>query len=444
MVREIVRVLFEIIAIYAEKINIYNEKQIWKYQYILMVIYNIVCSVLLSLIGSVMASLILALFTRDFLSSWHISFKTLLMLNGLMIVLNLGTEKLNIPMLFLKAVFYIKEKFTSMNSFIKYTVIPYTFTFLTLYYMYYIILDFLNGFGIRGETAEVYSIVLSVGLAVAGAYSFPVEKDVRDFNELIISPVLIVSNIGISYVLAKKNALNNLKQGQEDIASYVFILFLIAAFLQVITYFKKLFEKLHDPELSKYEEVIGVYAVNGNERIAAVKGYMKLMSVEIGKVIKDLKGLKEFKKDKYVYFYFFICITISVLLFIGGSYISETIIVRFKKPISIICKYILLLLILVVLYKKLRFYVLSMLKDEEGLSKREKWEYFGLAFFIFGMLLFFITLLLSINLSYIIVTIIMFNFLISFFILGSLSIINWLLRKEKLDEKVTDEKNKGI
>ncbi|MEM5672397.1 hypothetical protein AAHB54_16890 [Bacillus cereus] len=204
MVREIVRVLFEIIAIYAEKINIYNEKQIWKYQYILMVIYNIVCSVLLSLIGSVMASLILALFTRDFLSSWHISFKTLLMLNGLMIVLNLGTEKLNIPMLFLKAVFYIKEKFTSMNSFIKYTVIPYTFTFLTLYYMYYIILDFLNGFGIRGETAEVYSIVLSVGLAVAGAYSFPVEKDVRDFNELIISPVLIVSNIGISYVLAKK------------------------------------------------------------------------------------------------------------------------------------------------------------------------------------------------------------------------------------------------
>lgn len=444
MVREIVRVLFEIIAIYAEKINIYNEKQIWKYQYILMVIYNIVCSVLLSLIGSVMASLILALFTREFLSSWHISFKTLLMLNDLMIVLNLGTEKLNIPMLFLKAVFYIKEKFTSMNSFIKYTVIPYTFTFLTLYYMYYIILDFLNGFGIRGETAEVYSIVLSVGLAVAGAYSFPVEKDVRDFNELIISPVLIVSNIGISYVLAKKNALNNLKQGQEDIASYVFILFLIAAFLQVITYFKKLFEKLHDPELSKYEEVIGVYAVNGNERIAAVKGYMKLMSVEIGKVIKDLKGLKEFKKDKYVYFYFFICITISVLLFIGGSYISETIIVRFKKPISIICKYILLLLILVVLYKKLRFYVLSMLKDEEGLSKREKWEYFGLAFFIFGMLLFFITLLLSINLSYIIVTIIMFNFLISFFILGSLSIINWLLRKEKLDEKVTDEKNKGI
>ena len=60
-----------------------------------------------------------------------------------------------------------------------------------------------------------------------------------------------------------------------------------------------------------------------------------------------------------------------------------------------------------------------MLKDEEGLSKREKWEYFGLAFFIFGMLLFFITLLLSINLSYIIVTIIMFNFLISFLFWGA-------------------------
>ncbi|WP_305454372.1 teichoic acid transporter [Bacillus mycoides] len=444
MVREIVRALFEIIAIYAEKINIYNEKRVWKYQSILMIIYNIICSVFLSLIGSVMFSLILTIFTRDFLSSWHIAFKTLLVLNGLMIVLNLGTKKLNIPMLFLKAVFYIKEKFTSMNSFVRYTVIPYTFTILTLYYMYYIILDFLNGFGIRGETAEVYSIVLSVGLAVAGAYSFPVEKDVRDFNELIISPVLIVSNIGISYVLAKKNALNNLKQGQEDIASYVFILFLIAACLQVITYFKKLFEKLHDSELSKYEEVIGDYAVNGNERIAAVKGYMQLMSVEVGKVIKDFKGLKEFKKDKYVYFYFFICFTISVLLFIGGSYISETIIVRFKKPISMVCKYILLLLILVVLYKKLSFYVLSMLKDEEGLSKRKKWEYFGLAFFIFGMLLFFIMILLSINLSYIIVTIIMFIFLISMFILGILSIINWLLRKEKLDEKVTDEKNKGV
>lgn len=444
MIKGIVRTLIELAAIYAGKINIYNEKRIYKYQFVVMFIYNVICSLFLSLIGSIIASLISTLFTRDFLSSWYISFKTLLVLNGLMIVLNLGTKKLNIPMLFLKAVFYIKEKFTSMNSFIKYTVIPYTFTFLTLYYMYYIILDFLNGFGIRGETAEVYSIVLSVGLAVAGAYSFPVEKDVRDFNELIISPVLIVSNIGISYVLAKKNALNNLKQGQEDIASYVFILFLIAACLQVITYFKKLFEKLHDPELSKYEEVIGVYAVNGNERIAAVKGYMKLMSVEVRKVIKDFKGLKEFKKDKYVYVYFFICITISVLLFIGGSYISEIIIVRFKKPISIICKYILLLLILVILYKKLRFYVLSMLKDEEGLSKREKWEYFGLALFIFGMLLFFITLLLSINLSYIIVTIIMFNFLISFFILWSLSIIKWLLRKEKLDEKVTDEKNKGI
>ena len=66
-----------------------------------------------------------------------------------------------------------------------------------------------------------------------------------------------------------------------------------------------MFEKLHDPELSKYEEVIGVYAVNGNERIAAVKGYMKLMSVEIGKVIKDLKGLKEFKKINMYIFIFY-------------------------------------------------------------------------------------------------------------------------------------------
>ncbi|BCC22290.1 hypothetical protein BCM0079_0883 [Bacillus cereus] len=69
---------------------------------------------------------------------------------------------------------------------------------------------------------------------------------------------------------------------------------------------------------------------------------------------------------------------------------------------------------------------------------------FWISIFIFGTLLLFITLLLSINLSYIIVTIIMFNFLISFFILGNLSIINWLLKKEKLDEKVTDEKNKGV
>ena len=32
----------------------------------------------------------------------------------------------------------------------------------------------------------------------------------------------------------QKNALNNLKQGQEDIASYVFILFLIAAFYKLL------------------------------------------------------------------------------------------------------------------------------------------------------------------------------------------------------------------
>ena len=103
--------------------------------------------------------------------------------------------------------------------------------------MYYIILDFLNGFGIRGETAEVYSIVLSVGLAVAGAYSFPVEKDMRDFNELIISPVLIVSNIGISYVLAKKCT----KQFKTGSGRYSFICIYSIfnrCFLQVITYFK--------------------------------------------------------------------------------------------------------------------------------------------------------------------------------------------------------------
>lgn len=430
------RVFLEVSAIFAEKIRAYNEERVWRYQLIVALLYNGIFSVFLSIISSLFVSIALSLFTKSFYSSWYTSFKIFMVLNGLMLFLNLLSGKLNIPMIFLKAAFFIKDRFTTISSFVKYIVTPYVVTGVSIYIMYYIILNFLSGFGIKGEIANIYSIILSVGLAVAGCYSFPVEKDVRDINELIMSPVLIVANIGISYFISKENVLNNLKQGHEDVASYVFILFLIAACLQVITYFKKLFEKLHDPELSKYEENISTYASNGKEKMKFIKGHIKSVIVEVNQVIKEFKNVK---KDKRFYLQFLAWISASLIIVIGGNYISGTILVKFERPIVVFLKYGFVFVFLIILITKLCGFLLLSLKGNRYLEKRKRWEYFGLACFTFGMLLGGVTILLSVKQNFIIVMVIAVCFIVASIIFGINSCVDWLLKKEKVDE-ITEEK----
>ncbi|WP_026590660.1 hypothetical protein [Bacillus sp. UNC437CL72CviS29] len=432
MIREFKRAFLEVTAICAEKIRVYNEGRKWKYQLIVTLLYNGVFGVFLSVISALFVSVVLSVFTKSFYSSWYISFKIFVVLSGVMLFLNLSSRTLNIPMLFLKAAFFIKDKFTTMSSFVKHIFVPYAITGVSIYIMYHMILKFLSGFGINGEIAEIYSIILSVGLAVAGCYSFPVEKDVRDINELIMSPVLIIANIGISYAISKENVLNNLKQGHEDIASYVFILFLIAACLQVITYFKKLFEKLHDPELSKYEENIVIYAGNGKEKMESIKGHIRSMIEEINQVIKEFKAIK---KDKRFYFQFMAWISISLIILIGMNYISKIIFIKFEGPIVRVLEYVLSFVFLIFLINKLCVFAYLALAKKTGLEKRKRWEYFGLACFIFGMLLSVVTMLFSIRLNFVTIA----CFVIASMIFLSTSFIGWLLKKDKVDENMQEE-----
>ncbi|WP_369900857.1 teichoic acid transporter [Bacillus manliponensis] len=423
----------ELTAIYSEKIRVYNEERGWKYQLFIALLYNGAFSVFLSVISSLFVSVILSIFTKRFDSSWYVSFKICLVLNGLMLFLNLSSKALNMPMLFLKAVFFIKDRFTTTSSFFKHIVVPYAVTGVSIYVMYYIILDFFNGFHINGEIAEIYSIILSVGLAVAGCYSFPVEKDIRDINELIISPILIIANIGIGYVISKENVINNLKLGHEKIASYIFILFLIAACLQVITYFKKLFEKLHDPDLSKYEKDITAYAGNGKEKMESIKKHVRFIIEEINRVVKEVEFTK---KDKGFYFHFLAWISISLIIVIGVNYISKIIFIKFEKPIIVVLTYIVLFGLVIFLINKLGLFIYLAFIKREGVSKGKRWEYFGLACFIFSMLLSMITMLFSINLNFVIIVF----FVIAFTIFGITSFIGWLLKKDEGDENIQEEK----
>ncbi|EJR95851.1 teichoic acid transporter [Bacillus cereus group sp. N28] len=429
----------EITAIFAGKIKIYNEKQIANYELIIILLYNGIFSTFFSAIGSFFVALALSLFTKNLYSDWYVFFKIFMILNCLLLFVNLSSKTLNVPMIFMRVIFSLKNKFHSVGFFLAYIIKLYIVVGISVSILCFVLLHSFAQYGVKDEYSFIYALILSVGLTIAGVYSFPVKKIDRDINELIVSPIFIVLNIGIGYITSKANILNNARQGHEDMAQYLLILFLIAAFVQVITYLKKLFEMLH--QLSEYEKDINSYANKGKKRFVFLKGYFKGNLIKFDQVIKDFKSIKKAKHK------FLLLISSSLIMALGTIYFSRgieiginylgEIIVLFKldKFIVKILVYIILLGLFLFLSFKLYIFLVLAFKGKNVLKRSERWEYFSLALFIFGILMVIVANVFSIELSSNSFLVAGGCILVASTILSGVNLIEWLLRKRKTEEK---------
>lgn len=378
----------EISAIFAEKIKFYNEKGVMRnYELFIVLFYNGLFSTFFSAICSFFMALGLSPFTKNLYGNWYTFFKIVMVLNCLMLFVNLLSKNLNVPMIFMQVVNFLKSKFKSFRRFCFYLFSAYITVVVFVSILCHIFLQFFVKYGISSENAFIYSLIVSIGLTVAGFYSFPVKKDYRDINELLISPLFITVNISLGYVISKENILNNATQGHDDMVSKLLIMFLITASIQIITYFKKLFEKLHD--LPDYEDEIHIYAKSAMEKLEFIKLYFGGIITKFNQVIEEFKFIK---KDKYFYFRSLAIIIFGLIIVMVVSYLHDKSLLHLSqkdldKTVSGIIKYIGLFGLMLFLIVRFYTFLILALKGKKGIKKSKRWEYFGLALVVFGMLI---------------------------------------------------------
>ncbi|QWG30989.1 teichoic acid transporter (plasmid) [Bacillus mycoides] len=433
----------EITAMFAGKIKIYNEKKIKNYELIIIQLYNAIFSIFFAIIGSFFVALAVSLFTKNLYSDWYVFFKIFMILNSLMILVNLSSKTLNVPMILMRLIFSLKDKFHSVKSFGLYIGKLYLIVICSIIILYLILLQFFTQYNVENEYSIIYALILSVALSVAGIYSFPVKKGDRDINELIVSPLYIVINIYIGYKTSKANILNNASQGNDDMVGNLLILFIITTFVQVITYLKKLFEMLH--QLSEYEKDINNYASNGKKRFAFLKERFKETLIKFNQVVIDLKSIKNAKRKFLLLICFSLFIAIGTIYLsrvigIGVNYLGEAIVLfKLDKLISKILAYIILFGICLVMIFKLYDFLFLAFKRNKHTKEIKRWEYFSLALLLFGILIMLVmtlvTTVFSIELSSNTPLIAGGFMLASSTILWGIDLTKWLLRKRKVEEK---------
>ncbi|AIK35616.1 putative membrane protein (plasmid) [Bacillus pseudomycoides] len=433
----------EITAMFAGKIKIYNEKQIKNYELIIIQLYNAIFSIFFAIIGSFFVALAVSLFTKNLYSDWYVFFKIFMILNSLMILVNLSSKILNVPMILMRLIFSLKDKFHSVKRFGLYIGKLYLIVICSIFILYLILLQFFTQYNVENEYSIIYALILSVALSVAGVYSFPVKKGDRDINELIVSPLYIVINIYIGYKTSKANILNNASQGNDDMTGNLLILFIITTFVQVITYLKKLFEMLH--QLSEYEKEINNYASKGKKRFAFLKEGFKETLIKFNQVVIDFKSIKNAKHKFLLLICFSLFIAIGTIYLsrvigIGVNYLRETIVLyKLDKPISKILAYIILFGICLVMIFKLYNFLFLAFTRKKHTKGIKRWEYFSLALLLFGMLIMLVmtlvTTVFSIELSSNTALIAGGFMLASSTIFWGVDLTKWLFRKRKVEEK---------
>lgn len=243
------------IVLLAKIIDGFISKGEKNYKMLLALILNVLFSAIISAMLSLVISIILTIYKYSFSAEFLSYFFLFFVLFILMIGTNLFSNQINIPMIFFMMIFYLKKNFKSLMS-IYWKFIAYVLLLMgSIMGLYKIINEIFIRYNLNDDIALLGSIILAIGITVAGFYAFPIDKKNRDMNELFLSPIFIIITIVLSYLVSEKNVIKNFEEGNIEISTYLTLIFILATVTQIITYFKKLFEKLHDITTSK-EEII--------------------------------------------------------------------------------------------------------------------------------------------------------------------------------------------
>lgn len=426
--KNIFYILLQFSALLAEKINKDTNPSSLNYKSLLVFLYNSIFGVFISAVLSLCTAFLISPFTGILVNNFRTFFLILMVITGVMLITNLPTNQLNLPMLFLRVIFFIKFKIKSIMVFILVRVFISVFAiYISVYFLHSIIIKFLSQYGVQGEYISMYAYISSAALIVAGYYAFPVEKHERDLNELVLSPILIILNIRFSYQISKTNILHNLESGNVDIAAQLLIIFAIATFLQFVAYLKKLFEKIHD--LPEYSRRTYFYAYLARKRISFGINQIKYLISQIIKLIKELKSIKK-DRNFYLKLITSTCLTVGTWFMIIPLSRVKLPGLKLSKSVEIYLSYIIISAFIIFMTYRVYCLLILSLKGREHFERRTRWELFGIAITIFGVLITMIIALLSIELKFFIYLASLF-IIIGAFIVSVSSLIRWLFTKRK-------------
>ncbi|AWM46107.1 hypothetical protein [Bacillus amyloliquefaciens] len=300
------------------------------YSRLVVIIFNLLFSAFISLFPSSLISFIISMFNHQFLIEFKTYYFLFMMIFILMILANLFAEQINIPMILLRITFYIKLKYKSATK----TYVIALVTTLILCglgkQLFNILFSALNRYGVQEEIAGIMSIILAIGITISGYYTFPTNKQIRDINELLLSPFFIIISIGMSYVVSERNMITNFAEGNREISAYILAVFMLTAINQIINYLKKLFEKMHESPENK--ETIDLYTSSAwSKYVSRRKQFKKQLGLLKVNIIKLCNFIKKNYKNKR----FYIKTTAIVALFIVSYFILKKVNIflsEFKIP----------------------------------------------------------------------------------------------------------------
>ncbi|UTL72678.1 hypothetical protein [Bacillus halotolerans] len=306
------------------------------YSRLVVIICNLLFSAFISLFPSILISFIISMFNHQFLLEFKTYYFLSMMIFILMILVNLFAEQINIPMILLRITFYIKLKYKSATK----TYVIALVTTLILcglgQQLFNILFSALNRYRVQEEIAGIISIILAIGITISGYYTFPTNKQVRDTNELLLSPFFIIISIGMSYVVSERNMITNFAEGNREISAYILAVFMLTAINQIINYLKKLFEKMHESPENENKETIDLYTSSAwSKYVSRRKQFEKQLGILKVNIIKLCTFIRKNYKNKR----FYIKTTAIVALFIVSYFILKKVNIflsEFKIPEYII------------------------------------------------------------------------------------------------------------
>ncbi|ADV94833.1 hypothetical protein [Bacillus] len=330
------------------------------YSRLVVIICNLLFSAFISLFPSSLISFIISMFNNQFLIEFKTYYFLSMMIFILMILVNLFAEQINIPMILLRITFYIKLKYKSATK----TYVIALVTTLILCglgkQLFNILFSALNRYGVQEEIAGIMSIILAIGITISGYYTFPTNKQVRDINELLLSPFFIIISIGMSYVVSERNMITNFVEGNREISAYILTVFMLTAINQIVNYLKKLFEKMHESPENK--ETIDLYTSSAWSKYVSrrkqFKKQLEILKVNIFKLCtlikKNYKNKRLYIKTTAIIAFFIVSyfILMKVDIFLSDFKIPEYIMIfLFLLPIIGVFLYILFKMICLTIFK---------------------------------------------------------------------------------------------
>ncbi|MGM0860663.1 MAG: hypothetical protein ACQEWH_08075 [Bacillota bacterium] len=363
------------------------------YSRLVVIICNLLFSAFISLFPSSLISFIISMFNNQFFLEFKTYYFLSMMIFILMILANLFAEQINIPMILLRITFYIKLNYKSATK----TYVIALVTTLILCglgkQLFNILFSALNRYGVQEEIAGIMSIILAIGITISGYYTFPTNKQVRDINELLLSPFFIIISIGMSYVVSERNMITTFAEGNREISAYILAVFMLTAINQIINYLKKLFEKMHESPENK--ETIELYTSSAwSKYVSRRKQFKKQLGILKVNIIKLCTFIKKNYKNKR----FYIKTTAIIAFFIVSYFILlkvDIFLSDFKTPEYIMNFLFLLLIIGVFLYILFKMICLTIFKLR-GAPKEKI-----IVLKCFSILLFFLSIFLYIITDYI-------------------------------------------